>query len=70
MNTAGGPPVVQPESFEFTPENLERAKAHIAKYPPGRQASAVLPLPDLAQRYQTTAEMLGQLEEVSKSFNH
>ncbi len=27
-----------------------QAKAHIAKYPPGRQASAVLPLLDLAQR--------------------
>jgi NADH-quinone oxidoreductase E subunit len=40
----------QAASFEFTPENLERAKAHIAKYPPGRQASAVLPLLDLAQR--------------------
>jgi len=51
MNTHGeGPPVVQPETFEFTPENLERAKAHIAKYPPGRQQSAVLPLLDLAQR--------------------
>jgi NADH-quinone oxidoreductase E subunit len=32
------------------PENLERARAHIAKYPPGRQASAVLALLDLAQR--------------------
>jgi NADH-quinone oxidoreductase E subunit len=40
----------QPASFDFTPENLERAKAHIAKYPAGRQASAVLPLLDLAQR--------------------
>jgi NADH-quinone oxidoreductase E subunit len=50
MITSGGPPVVQPESFAFTPENLERAEAHIAKYPPGRQASAVLPLLDLAQR--------------------
>jgi NADH-quinone oxidoreductase subunit E len=51
MNTHGeGPPVIQPEAFEFTPENLERAKAHIAKYPLGRQASAVLPLLDLAQR--------------------
>ncbi|HXC92103.1 MAG TPA: NADH-quinone oxidoreductase subunit NuoE [Stellaceae bacterium] len=40
----------QPASFEFTPENLERAKAHIAKYPEGRQASAVLALLDLAQR--------------------
>lgn len=46
-NTA---PVEQPESFTFTPENLAKAKAHIAKYPPGRQASAVLPLLDLAQR--------------------
>ena len=51
MNThAAGPPVEQPEHFEFTPENLEKAKAHIAKYPPGRQQSAVLPLLDLAQR--------------------
>ncbi|MGC2412849.1 MAG: NADH-quinone oxidoreductase subunit NuoE [Stellaceae bacterium] len=51
MNTHGeGAPVVQPEHFEFTPENLERAKAHIAKYPAGRQQSAVLPLLDLAQR--------------------
>jgi NADH-quinone oxidoreductase subunit E len=40
----------QPASFDFTPENLERAQAHIAKYPSGRQASAVLALLDLAQR--------------------
>jgi NADH-quinone oxidoreductase E subunit len=40
----------QPANFEFTPDNLGRAQAHIAKYPPGRQASAVLPLLDLAQR--------------------
>jgi NADH-quinone oxidoreductase E subunit len=45
-----GPPFEQPASFEFTSENLEKAKYHIAKYPPGRQASAVLPLLDLAQR--------------------
>ncbi len=50
MNTTEGPPVVQPEHFEFTSENRERAQAHIANYPPGRQASAVLPLLDLAQR--------------------
>jgi len=40
----------QPASFDFTPENLERAREHIAKYPAGLQASAVLPLLDLAQR--------------------
>jgi NADH-quinone oxidoreductase E subunit len=44
-----GLPFEQPESFEFTPENLEQAKAHVAKYPPGRQASAVLPLLWIAQ---------------------
>ena len=40
----------QPENFVFTAENLALAKKHIAKYPEGRQASAVLPLLDLAQR--------------------
>jgi NADH-quinone oxidoreductase subunit E len=52
MNDHGpsGPPFEQPSSFEFTAENLEKAKEHIAKYPEGRQASAVLPLLDLAQR--------------------
>jgi NADH-quinone oxidoreductase E subunit len=48
--TNGGAAVKQPASFEFTAENLERARAYIAKYPPGRQQSAVLPLLDLAQR--------------------
>jgi NADH-quinone oxidoreductase E subunit len=43
-------PVEQPLAFAFTPDNLAKAKAHVAKYPPGRQASAVLPLLDLAQR--------------------
>lgn len=40
----------QPESFAFTSENRERAKALIDKYPEGWQASAVMPLLDLAQR--------------------
>src|SRR5437764_10105708 len=44
-----GPAFEQPENFAFTPGNLERAKAHIAKYPPDRQASAVLPLLWIAQ---------------------
>ena len=34
----------QPESFVFTPENMEWAKGQIAKYPDGRQASAIIPL--------------------------
>ena len=47
---ANGAPVAQPASFSFSPANLAKARAHIAKYPAGRQASAVLPLLDLAQR--------------------
>jgi NADH-quinone oxidoreductase subunit E len=35
---------VQPASFDFTPENRAWAEREIAKYPPGRQASAVIPL--------------------------
>jgi NADH-quinone oxidoreductase subunit E len=51
VNTHGADtPVEQPAHFEFTPENLEKARGHITKYPPGRQQSAVLPLLDLAQR--------------------
>ena len=34
----------QPDSFEFTPENKAWCEAQIAKYPEGRQASAVIPL--------------------------
>jgi NADH-quinone oxidoreductase subunit E len=40
----------QGEEFKFTPENLEKAKATIAKYPEGRQASAVIALLYLAQK--------------------
>jgi len=36
------PKELQPESFTFTDENLAFAKAQIAKYPEGRQASAVI----------------------------
>ena len=38
------------DTFAFTPKSAKKAKAIIARYPPGRQASAVLPLLDLAQR--------------------
>ncbi len=58
----------QPESFAFTPANLDWAKGQIAKYPEGRQASAVIPLLWRAQEQEgwvteraieTVAEMLG-----------
>ena len=41
---------VEPASFAFTEENLAQAAKIIAKYPEGRQQSAVMPLLDLAQR--------------------
>ena len=69
MSTAASADAAQPESFAFTAGNVEKARAIIAKYPPGRQASAVLPLLDLAQRQHdnwlpraamdVVAEMLG-----------
>jgi len=34
----------QPPGFALTPQNLDWAKAQIAKFPPGRQASAVIPI--------------------------
>jgi NADH-quinone oxidoreductase subunit E len=59
----------QPKSFAFTPENQAWAEQIIAKYPPGRQQSAVIPLLDQAQRQSggwlpraamaAVAEMLG-----------
>jgi NADH-quinone oxidoreductase subunit E len=58
----------QPASFAFTPANLAWAEAQIAKYPEGRQASAVIPLLFRAQEQEgwiskpcieTIAKMLG-----------
>ena len=37
-------------NFAWTAENAEKAKEIIARYPPGRQHSAIMPLLDLAQR--------------------
>ncbi len=42
--------IVQPDSFAFSTEHMAQARTVIARYPPGRQASAVMPLLDLAQR--------------------
>ena len=38
------PEEIQPKSFAFSPENEVFAQEQIAKYPAGRQASAVIPL--------------------------
>ena len=53
---AGNAPLEDPEviarwsGFNWTDENRRKAKAIVARYPEGRQHSAVLPLLDLAQR--------------------
>ena len=63
------PPEMQPKDFAFTADNRVWAQQQIEKYPPGRQASAVIPLlwraqeqhggwlPEPAIRY--VADMLG-----------
>ena len=38
------------EGFQWTPDNARKAKEIVARYPEGRQQSAVIPLLDLAQR--------------------
>ncbi len=58
--------VPQPASFEFSPENLERAKKIIAKYPPGKQQSAVMPLLDLAQRQHDNWLPIAAMEYIAK----
>ncbi|HYD85888.1 MAG TPA: NADH-quinone oxidoreductase subunit NuoE [Vitreimonas sp.] len=40
----------QPESFAFTPETMELARWWIAKYPPERKQSAVIPVMWLVQK--------------------
>lgn len=43
---------IQPDSFEFTPANLDWARAQMTKYPEGRQQSAVIPVLWRAQEQQ------------------
>jgi NADH-quinone oxidoreductase E subunit len=50
MITADPKDVPHVASFAFTPDNLAKARELIAQYPPGRQASAVIGVLDLAQR--------------------
>jgi NADH-quinone oxidoreductase subunit E len=42
--------IVQPAHFAFDGASQALVEKHLAKYPPGKQASAVLPLLDIAQR--------------------
>ena len=55
VNLPGKDGVEQPEHFAFDDESEAAIPRILAKYPPGRQASAVLPLLDLAQRQMARA---------------
>jgi NADH-quinone oxidoreductase subunit E len=67
MSAPGQPKdVAQPESFAFAAENLERAKRIIAKYPAGKQQSAVIPLLELAQRQHGNWLPIAAMECVAK----
>lgn len=57
------------ETFQFTAENLKKVSDFIAKYPHGRQASAVLPLLDLAQRQCGGWLPQPAIEEVARLLN-
>jgi len=49
----------QPKSFSFNKENAKKVKEIIAKYPKGKQKSAIMPLLDLVQRQMGDATKKG-----------
>jgi NADH-quinone oxidoreductase E subunit len=59
----------QPATFSFTPENLAEAEKHLAKYPAGREQSAVMPLLMIAQRQHDNWLPVAAIEVVAKMVN-
>ncbi len=57
---------IQPESFEFSKENLEEVEREIKKYPKNRKASAVLSLLYLVQKQNDNWIPLAAMKYVSK----
>jgi NADH-quinone oxidoreductase subunit E len=53
-------------TFEFSEENKKEIEKIIAKYPQGRQKSAVMPLLDLAQRQNNNYISQGVIAEIAK----
>ena len=56
----------QPKTFKFTADNEKEIKRIIAKYPKGRQASAVMPLLDLAQRQHENWIPMAAIEAIAE----
>ena len=59
----------QPDSFAFSKENEAEIKRIVAKYPKGRQASAVMPLLDLAQRQHNNWIPMKAIELIAKKLD-
>ena len=59
----------QPDSFAFTRENEAEIKRIVAKYPKGRQASAVMPLLDLVQRQHDNWIPMKAIELIAKKLD-
>ena len=56
----------QPKEFKFTKENMVKVETHIAKYPKGKQASAVMPLLTLAQEQNNGWIPEAAMEEIAR----
>jgi NADH-quinone oxidoreductase subunit E len=56
----------QPKSFKFSAENMKQVEYHIAKYPKGKQASAVMPLLDIAQQQHDNWIPEAAMEEIGR----
>ncbi len=60
---------VQPELFEFIPENLQKAKIEIGKYPKEKKASAVIALLYLVQNQNDNWIPLAGIKYVANMLN-
>ena len=56
----------QPDKFEFTLDNLEKARKVIKKYPDGKQQSAVMSLLYLAQKQNNNWIPLAAIKYIGK----
>ena len=59
----------QPEKFEFNPSSLNKANSVIAKYPDGKQQSAVMDLLYLAQKQNDNWIPLAAMKYIAKFLN-
>ena len=59
----------QPENFEFNPSSLDAAKSIVAKYPEGKQQSAVMALLYIAQKQNDNWIPLAAMKYIAKFLN-